>query len=414
MIKHDRTSGGKKIEVLKDRYQSRFMSPRTSALRIVRKRFVPFNYLSARYDGFTVTEPSFGSDLTHAHNRIPLGTGRLIVSFESHLPRQFGLAPDGALVELMMKRLRSRTCRRIIGMSHFAKRLFLDQHQDLDLETFEILSSKLMVRHPNVDVRDTLDPYDPDSDDGPLRLVFVGGHFARKGGCVAVRVAELSRERGLPVHVTIISSMMMGEAVWTDPTDPDVLAPYAAGLDAPNVTHLEGQPNQVVRQIMGQSHFSLLPTFADTFGFSAIESMAEHTPVIATKTGALPEFITDTANGIMLDIETTDAGEWAGLNFSARGTKAYADRFVSTIDDLAEQTLRRIEPYLDNRQALVPLRAAARQTAETMFDARQASANWDTIYDRVIAEDMSQQAQLDPLIDVSSPDGWPGPASRET
>ncbi|MEL6325048.1 MAG: hypothetical protein AAFQ84_12545, partial [Pseudomonadota bacterium] len=59
-------------------------------------------------------------------------------------------------------------------------------------------------------------------------------------------------------------------------------------------------------------------------------------------------------------------------------------------------------------------RAAARQTAETMFDARQASANWDTIYDRVIAEDMSQQAQLDPLIDVSSPDGWPGPASHKT
>jgi glycosyltransferase involved in cell wall biosynthesis len=59
------------------------------------------------------------------------------------------------------------------------------------------------------------------------------------------------------------------------------------------VTSHGTQPNSAVLDLIGRSHSLLLPTFTDTFGYSAIGAMARYTPVIATDVGALPEFVED-------------------------------------------------------------------------------------------------------------------------
>lgn len=406
--RESRPADPRKVVVLRDRYQTSFMTPRASRHRIVRKPFVPFNYVSSSFDGFTTTGPSFGTHLTHAHNRIPLGARRSIMSFESHMPRLFGIRESGVLHNMLERHLLSPSCRRIVGMSHFAKRIFLDQHRELSPEKLEILKSKLMVRHPSVELVSREDTYDAATDTGPLKLVFVGGHFARKGGCVAVEIARKAHARALPVEVTIISAMGMGESVWTDPTLPGALDAYTSGPDLPNLTMMGAQPNNVVRQLFAESHFGLLPTIADTFGFSAIECMAEHTPMIVTRSGALPEFVSDGENGLHLDLDVTPAGEWAGLDYGNRHTAAYAEQFRNMIDDLAEQSLQRLVPYLEDRTLLVPMRRAARQTVEDMFDAKRAGQAWDALYDRVIAEDAQSEVRLDPELDWSAPERWPG------
>ncbi len=395
-----------KVLVLKDRYQSSFMSPRSSRHKLVRKRFAPFNYISSAFDGFTVLEPSFRVDLVHAQNRIPIGAAKSVVSFESHLPRRFGLGDRNPLLAVMRRHIAAPGCRRIIGMSHFAARVFLQQHDDAAER--EALFSKLMVRHPSLPLGDRPDLYDPGSDKGPLTLVFVGGHFARKGGCVAVRMAELALERGLPIRVEVISSLAVGGAIWTDPTREGFFDRYLKLLELPNVDALGSQPNAVVRERLAKAHFSLLPTFADTFGFSAIESMAEHTPVIGATVGALPEFITDGVNGLMLPLETDAVGEWIGLDYHRRGELAYERRFDEAVDALAEAGLARLAPFFEDRAALAPLRRAARQTALDMFDARKRSDEWDALYARIAAEPRKSQPILDPVLDRNSPNGWPG------
>jgi glycosyltransferase involved in cell wall biosynthesis len=405
-VKAARKAGGKvlRVAVLKDRYQSSFMSPRVSRHEIVRTRFIPFNYIARKYDGVTLLPPTLNVDLVHAHNRVPLGVSNLIMSFESHLPRYFASPQDTFLLRRMNKAIASDHCRRIVGMSHFARRVFLRAHADNP--DLEVLKAKLMVRHPNLIINEREDALDLDASDPALRVTFVGAHFGRKGGCVAVKLAEKARERGVPIHVTVISSLETGGMVWTDPTAPDFFEPYKRLLDAPNVTYHAAQPNAVVREILGRSHFSLLATFADTFGYSAIESMAEFTPVIATRVCALPEFIEDGVNGFLLPLDTDDVGEWRRPPYEMRGAKIFEKTFRDDVERLAEEALARLLPFVGRPQLTAPLRRAARDTAVRMFNAEDAAAAWDDLYARVCSENSRTAAVLDPAEDYSSAYGY--------
>ncbi|MEL6317033.1 MAG: glycosyltransferase family 4 protein, partial [Pseudomonadota bacterium] len=335
-------------------------------------------------DGVTVITPDFKADVLHAHNRLVFTSRPSLISFESFLPRRFALTERNPLARAMERHIRRNSVRRLVAMSHFAARIFRKQHRDAP--GFEALDAKLMVRHPALEIGEAEDRMDLAAG-GPLRLLFVGAHFARKGGCVAARMAQLAAERKLPLEVVVISSMQMGGGIWTDPVDPEVYAPYLKALEGPNVTVMGAQPNAVVRAELGRSHFSLLATLADTFGYSAIESMAEHTPVIGTEICALPEFITDGVNGLTLPLDSNDVGQWAHLDHTQLGEASYAKRFCETVDQLAETALARLAPYFEAPERLAPLRAEARRTAVTRFDAAASDAAWDALYSQIATED---------------------------
>lgn len=389
-----------KIAVLRDRYPTTFMTPRMSRHKIVRKRFIPFNYATQKLEGLTILEPCFNIDLIHAHNRIPIGARRFIVDFESALPRRYSLTKDNSLTRFMQAQVESHRCRRIVAMSHFAKRSFLAQHADSP--ALADMTAKLMVRHPNVNIPDIDDALAGNLSSDKLVLTFIGAHFGRKGGCVAVKIAEKANQRGLPVHVNVISSLMVGGDVWTDPTQEGFFESYFKLLELSNVTHMGSQPNDVVCDVLRNSHFSLLTTFGDTFGFSAFESMAQYTPAITTNVCALPEFVSDGINGIMIPLETDDIGNWQNMGWERRGDAAYARHFHEEVDRMAEETLARLELYFNTPDAMSELRLNARRTAEAMFGAPEASEAWDALYERVVAEPIESAPSLDLVLDVSS------------
>jgi len=64
-----------------------------------------------------------------------------------------------------------------------------------------------------------------------LVLTFVGAHFGRKGGCVAVKIAEKAIDQNLPIQVNIVSSLQVGGHIWTDPTSPGFFDPYISCLN---------------------------------------------------------------------------------------------------------------------------------------------------------------------------------------
>jgi glycosyltransferase involved in cell wall biosynthesis len=390
-----------RVSVLRDRYPTAFSSPRHSRHDVRRRLFVPFNKIRAKLDGFTLMQPFDGADLVHVVNRIPFGARRMICSFESHIPRQFGLPGDAILTKMMLREITSNRCRRLVGMSHFAKRTALAMHEGTP--AYDVIKAKMMVQHPNVELGQEGDRL-KDDDGKSLVLTFVGGHFVRKGGCVAVRIAEKALEQGLPVHVNIISSMQVGESVWSDPTDPAFLKKYTDLLSLPNVTHFEGLPNADAREVMGKSHFTLLPTFEDTFGFSAIESMAEYTPVIGTSVCALPEVIYPGRNGFLLHLEQDELGEWVRPDKSERHTEAYTRLYDDTIETLADEALDHLRPLIGKPELLAGMRADARYTAEEMFSADVAGPRWDDLYERVSRESTGTPAVCDPVLDQSSPE----------
>jgi glycosyltransferase involved in cell wall biosynthesis len=342
---------------------------------------VPLNYISKKIEGVTVFNPLplKRFDLIHAFNRIPISTLPYIIGFESHLPRGFGIETS-LLFRYMTERLVSDKCRAIVAISQFARRIFLKAHDGSPY--LSELSSKLHVRLPNMFIPITQDTCPSPSADR-IRVLFVGNHFARKGGYVALRIAELAYQRKLPLRLDIVSQFQIGSASWTDPIDPTYFDQFRKLLALPNVHNHGTLPNSDVLNLVREAHFSLLTTFSDTFGFSAMEAMANYCPVIATRQGALPEFIHDEVNGIVLDIETNEFGEWIHLG-DDRSSVSFAKLHRDEVERLAQSAFHSILTLVANPSAYRAMRQSARSTAIRLFGADDANHYWDDLYDHAI------------------------------
>jgi glycosyltransferase involved in cell wall biosynthesis len=368
-----------KIAVMRDRYPTRFNIPKHSRHRIEPTLFVPTHRISSRIEGMTLFWPT-RSDLIHSVNRIPASAGRnFIISFESHLPRYYG-GERTRFFAYMRRRLAAPECRRIVAMSQFARRIFEATHADA--EEAAALAAKLEVVYPNVILPE---PSLAPRRDGPLELIFVGAHFGRKGGAAAARAAEIARRRGLPLRFHIISNLTVGGAVWSDPRDSAFFAPYLRLLDGDNVVFRRSAPNAEVVETLRAADFSILTTLSDTFGYTAIESLAVGTPVLATPQGALPEFIIDGHNGLITPLDVDAYGEWIHVGRADKDSRRFAALYRDAIETLAEAIIDAVLPFVDAPERLAAMRRAARVTAEERFDSRKASPILDQIYEESAA-----------------------------
>lgn len=361
------------------RYPWTFNGPRNSRHHIDRRQFIPFNKISQKIEGVTLFNPlplkSF--DFIHAFNRIPLGTTPYIISFESHLPRAFGLEHTKYFERLSLS-LAGERCIGIFAISEYAKRHFITQHKNYPW--FNDLVKKLYVRYPNMPIANHGDEFDGTMK--PIRLIFIGNHFTRKGGIAVLKLAQLAEQQGIDMHVDIISALQSGS--WVDPLLPNYFSrhePLCRNLK--NIKIHGHLPNQKVLELCKKAHFSLLPTLSDTFGFSVIESMANYVPTIATAQGALPEFMIDGHNGFLLPMTTTPMGEWEHILYTNKATPHYADLFDAENDRLALLMLENIKKVINHPELYSSLRTNARATAQTLFNADDANHYWDHIYSSV-------------------------------
>lgn len=364
------------------RYLWTFNGPRHSRHAIERRGFLPLNKISKRIEATTIINPwpPKRFDLIHAFNRIPLGTTPFVIGFESHLPRAYGLERT-AYFRQLCQNLAGPRCRGIVAISKHAHDIFRTTHEASPC--FDALSAKLSVRLPNIEI--------PPSDDlladqclEPLTITFVGNHFGRKGGCVAVRIAELALARKLPVRIEIVSSLQVGGSIWTDPVSKSFFDRYLTLLKLPNVHWHGSMDNRGVNDLLRRSHFSLLATFGDTFGFSALESMANWAPVIATSQGALPEFIVHRQNGVLLDLQTSALGEWVHSSSPHRASKHFETIFADGVEALALQAFEEISRICQEPRLMSNMRSAARETAIRVFDSLAATDFWDQYYLRAV------------------------------
>lgn len=366
------------------RYPWQFNGPRQSRHDISIRHFLPLNKISEKIEGITVFNPLpfRHNDLIHAFNRIPIGLTPFVIGFESHLPRAYGLEKT-PYYRALGNALSGKRCKGIIAISEYAKRHFIRQHRNQPW--FGAVMKKLTVRYPNMHIPPTPDAFEHRPGE-PLRLVFVGSHFGRKGGSVSVRLAALAQQKNFPLQVDIISSLEVGSASWIDPLQPGFFdEDFRLLRSLPNVRHHGSLPNKDVLALVGKAHFALLPTFSDSFGFSTIEAMANYTPVIATRQGALPEFITDNVNGLMLELENDDVGEWKHIVPKDRRAPSFADFYNSEIDRLTHEAFTKIETLMKEPQAYIAMRKAARATAEKLFSSSDANDFWDNYYMEALA-----------------------------
>jgi glycosyltransferase involved in cell wall biosynthesis len=113
----------------------------------------------------------------------------------------------------------------------------------------------------------------------PLRLLFVGSDWQRKGGDRALEVMALLRARGVPCRLTVV-----GE-----------------GPDVPDGATRLGRvsPDRMV-ELYATHDVLLEPARANAGGVTLTDATASGLPVVATRTGGVPAIVDDGVTGFLV------------------------------------------------------------------------------------------------------------------
>lgn len=198
--------------------------------------------------------------------------------------------------------------KQLLALSECARRIQLDLMSQISIDV-QPIESKLMVLHPPQEKM--INTFDEKALDmhGPIRFILVGAGFFRKGGREIFRVFKrLVRLEEYPIELVIISSLRMDKYAAHE-TEADVVwAKEKIAANSDWLTHHYILPNEQVLNLMRSVHVGLLPTYADTFGFSVLEFQPHGVPVITTNVRALPEMNNDQV-GWLIDVRRDGLGE---------------------------------------------------------------------------------------------------------
>lgn len=245
-------------------------------------------------------------DLLHFFNSVSYGKTPWISTFETFIPRfpellnnqENGIIQDNKAVKKGLSALAGNSCKKIIAMSECTLRLeklLLNEYPEYK----DVIQKKLCVIHPPQEV--LIDNFKEKKIEKDISFIFVGRDFFRKGGLEVLKVfAKMRNEVKLPIKLTIISGLLANDYASKAGEDEVKLAKEI--INKSNwITHYDSLPNNKVLELMKNHHVGLLPTWADTYGYSILEMQACGCPVITTNIRAIPE-INDNDKGWVMEV----------------------------------------------------------------------------------------------------------------
>ena len=261
------------------------------------------------------------ADILHFFNIVSFGNTPWVTTFETILPRfektlschhgiscgYSSLASETNILKAIIA-LASKSCKNIIAMSQCNLNMQLDLIQQFP-DYCQDIESKLICLHPPQKI--LLDNYNNKQTklDGPIHFIFIGGAFFTKGGMEILETfCELKNVKKLDLKLTIVSSMVLDDYA-TKKSSSDVAA--AMNVIRSNgdwIQYYESLCNDKVLDLMKSAHVGLLPTYADTYGYSVLELQASGCPVISTNVRALPE-INNSNVGWIIEVPKNSLGE---------------------------------------------------------------------------------------------------------
>jgi glycosyltransferase involved in cell wall biosynthesis len=139
------------------------------------------------------------------------------------------------------------------------------------------------------------------------KLLFIGRDWIRKGGPVAVKIAQEMNNQGIKTALTVVGC---------NPAESSSLPDFVKILGFVDKSKKEGA--DLIDNLYRESHFFVLPTIADCTPIVFSESNSYGVPVITTNTGGIPSVIKDDINGKMfnVNIDVSKCAEYIGNMFS--------------------------------------------------------------------------------------------------
>ena len=167
-------------------------------------------------------------------------------------------------------------CRKVVAWSDWAAGSLIQE--------YGVDPAKVMTLPPGIDLASwEMTRVETKASDKPVKLLFVGGQFHRKGGDLLL---DVFRRR------------------LTDRCEIDIVTgPDLTGAESvPGVRIHRGlQPNtDALRDLYRQADVFVLPTRGDCMPFVILEAAAAGLPVVTTKMGAIPEMVEDGVSGFVI------------------------------------------------------------------------------------------------------------------
>ena len=252
-------------------------------------------------------------DLLHFFNVVqhPFCNKPFVTTFETALPR-FPVH-KGWLWKLGWRSLLSKNCKALLALSGCSQKI----QEQWTLEAVErgLLSKpeaqelllKIKVVHPPQEVLIGEDELLEKEFCSPLKFLFVGKDFCRKGGGEIIRVFEKLKKLFDVQLIVIGDPKRKGyttDAQWDG--EDAILKIIQSNQDW--ITYYPSLENTKVLELMKTCHVGLLPTRADTYGYSVLEMQACGLPVITTDVRALPE-INNEECGWLIRVPKNACGE---------------------------------------------------------------------------------------------------------
>lgn len=251
--------------------------------------------------------------LLHFFNNISYGETPWISTFETFIPRypelmnyqSRGIPKNNLRIEKALEVLASDNCKKLIAISNSTKKFQLELLNEYPKYKKRI-SDKIIVIYPPQEVLVNLD--DAKTGSKTLSFLFVGRLFFRKGGLEILKAfVRLYNETDYKVKLTIISTLTANDdATLAGESEVSLAQEIINRYDW--ITYYEELPNERVLDLMKEHDIGLLPTWADTFGYSVLEMQASGCPVITTDVRALPE-INNEKTGWIINVPKTTLGE---------------------------------------------------------------------------------------------------------
>ncbi|NDP23063.1 MAG: glycosyltransferase family 4 protein [Paludibacter sp.] len=253
-------------------------------------------------------------DFFHFFNSILYGSNNWGVTFESVVPfheeLKIGQYLRGEKVFFKdteaVKRLYSSNCKFIIAISECTFNLQMEYLNHFPLFK-NIIVKKMHVMHPPQKVLMT--KYVKPNIANGINFMLVGRELLSKGGIEVLRVFDKIKDTYQNFTLTLIGDFKESNNRYllTEYELEELLSIIENNKG--RINYYKSLPNhKVLKTMIENIHVGLLPTHADTYGYSVLEFQSAGCPVITTNIRALPE-INNNKCGWLIDVPKSGLGE---------------------------------------------------------------------------------------------------------
>ncbi|MBS6509125.1 MAG: glycosyltransferase [Paraclostridium bifermentans] len=285
-------------------------------------------------------------DLYHFFNHIEMGDSDYITTFESCVPRideVLSITRNSdflnnniddntrKIIQKEMLKINSDNCKKLIAISNCTKEIQLALLDFCSKDVKKNIEKKIVVIHPPQKLH--IESYEEKKKNTSkdLTFMFVGKAFHGKGGYETVKAFDNISKKFKNIRLVLVGNLCENLNYVKSLTQKEIDEIKLIISQNSKITHYNNLSNREVINLMKKSDVGLLPTWADTYGYSVLEFQSCGCPVISSNARALTE-INNNEVGWIIDMPLTKLKE---INFlDSKNINYIRSKFISELERL--------------------------------------------------------------------------------